>query len=47
MRAAELLLFQGRRGSAAVLVERALRLRASLGLAETATLARLREATGA
>ena len=41
VRAAELLLFQGRRGSAAVLVERALRLRAGLGLAETPRLARL------
>ncbi len=37
VRAAELLLFQGRRGSAAVLVERALRLRAGLGLPETPT----------
>ena len=45
VRAAELLLFQGRRGSAAVLVERALKLRAGLGLPETPTLTRLRDAT--
>lgn len=46
VRAAELLLFQGRRGSAAVLVERALALRERLGLPETPTLNRLRDATG-
>ena len=45
VRAAELLLFQGRRGSAAVLVDRALKLRAGLGLPETPTLTRLRDAT--
>ena len=45
-RAAELLLFQGRRGSAAVLVERAVSLRSRLGLPETPTLTRLRDATG-
>ncbi len=46
VRAAELLLFQGRRGSAAVLVERALALRAGLGLAESRR-SRAPHATGA
>jgi DNA-binding SARP family transcriptional activator/ATP/maltotriose-dependent transcriptional regulator MalT len=46
VRAAELLLFQGRRGSARALVERATDVRAELGLDESPRLVRLREATG-
>ena len=46
VRAAELLLFQGRRGSARTLVDRALATRESLGLPESQRLARLRAATG-
>ena len=46
VRAAELLLFQGRRGSARALVERAAEIRAGLGLVESPRIARLREATG-
>jgi DNA-binding SARP family transcriptional activator len=46
MRAAELLLFQGRRGSAQSLVERASAVREQLGLGESERLNRLRAATG-
>ena len=46
LRAAELLLFQGRRGSALALVERAEELRNQLGLEESPRLSRLRAATG-
>ncbi len=46
LRAAELLLFQGRRGSAQALVERASAVREQLGLGESERLARLRAATG-
>jgi DNA-binding SARP family transcriptional activator len=46
MRAAELLLFQGRRGSAQSLVERAAAVREELGLGESERLNRLRAATG-
>lgn len=45
VRAAELLLFQGRRGSAMALVERAAAVRGELGLDESPRLARLRAAT--
>lgn len=47
LRAAELLLFQGRRGSAQTLVQRAATVREQLGLADSERLTRLREATGA
>ena len=47
LRAAELLLFQGRRGSAQALVERATAVREQLGLGESERLTRLRAATGA
>ncbi len=46
LRAAELLLFQGRRGSAATLVERAGSVREQLGLGDSERLTRLRTATG-
>jgi LuxR family transcriptional regulator, maltose regulon positive regulatory protein len=46
LRAAELLLFQGRRGSAQVLIERARRVTRELGLAESPRLARLGAAVG-
>lgn len=46
LRCAELLLHQGRRGSARGLVERAAAVRARLGLPDTPRLTRLREATG-
>ncbi len=46
LRAAELLLFQGRRGSARALVERAAAVAAELGLEESSRLGRLRAATG-
>ena len=45
LRAAELLIFQGRRGSAARLVERAARVQEELGVPESARLARLRAST--
>ena len=47
LRAAELLLFQGRRGSARALVRRAATVREQLGLAESERLLRLQQATGA
>lgn len=47
LRAAELLLFQGRRGSAQTLIERAAKVREELGLGDSEQLARLRAATGA
>lgn len=47
LRAAELLLFQGRRGSAQSLVERAAEVRNQLGLGPSDRLERLRSATGA
>ena len=46
LRAAELLLFQGRRGSAQVLIERARRVARELGLAESPRLSRLSAAVG-
>ncbi len=46
LRAAELLLFQGRRGSAQTLVDRATAVREQLGLGESERLTRLRAATG-
>jgi DNA-binding SARP family transcriptional activator len=46
LRAAELLLFQGRRGSARALVERAAALTAELGIEDSPQLTRLRAATG-
>ena len=46
LRAAELLLFQGRRGSAQALVDRAAAVREQLGLGESERLTRLRAATG-
>src|SRR5262249_30532373 len=46
LRAAELLLFQGRRGSAQALIERAATVLHDLGLPETPRLARLRTALG-
>jgi DNA-binding SARP family transcriptional activator len=46
LRAAELLLFQGRRGSARTLVDRAAEVRSQLGLEESARLVRLRAAVG-
>jgi len=45
LRAAELLVFQGRRGSAARLVERAAGVQAELGIPESSRLARLRAST--
>jgi DNA-binding SARP family transcriptional activator len=47
LRAAELLLQQGRRGSARAWVRSAVELRARLGLAESPRITRLRQATGA
>ncbi len=47
LRAAELMLFQGRRGSARKLVERAADVSERLGLEESARLTRLRSATTA